>query len=254
MGPKPQRKTTKRPAGADSSRPAATSGEDSADNDQPSCQGPSGLSEDFESFVRVTLQKLVDGQRQLEEQLGASIEFNSERIVDLEKARDALEKTVEGLKSDLSAIKGQLERQQADINKQERFSRRNNFRLVGLEETKGENCTDLVRKVLMERFGWESEPQIERAHRDGRGKNGKPAHVLVKMLSYQSKVKVLKARRTALEGSSMYVLDDLTAADRQEKNKWQAEVKALYEQGTKLRFFAGKWRRGNGVSYDFKSK
>ena len=64
---------------------------------------------------------------------------------------------------------------------------------------------DLVRKVLMERFGWESEPQIERAQRDGWGKNGKLAHVLVKMLSYQSKEKVLKARSTALEGSSIHV-------------------------------------------------
>ena len=50
---------------------------------------------------------------------------------------------------------------------------------------------------------------------------------------------------------SMYILDDLTAVDRQEKLKWKSEVKTLYEQGTKLRFRAGKWRRGNGVPLDF---
>ena len=110
---------------------------------------------------------------------------------------------------------------------------------------------DRVKTILVGKFGWESEPQIERAHRDGRSRNGKPTHVLVKMLSYQSKVRVLKACRTALEGSSMYILDDLTAVDRQEKLKWKSEVKTLYEQGTKLRFRAGKWRRGNGIPSDF---
>lgn len=246
MGPK-RRGGAGHPA-AVVSRPTA-SGDEVPDPEPPS--RPGGLSEDFETFVRSTLEKLVKGQRQLEEQLGASIEFNSERILGLEKAKDILVVTVDGLKSDLSAVKAQRAQQQAEINKQERFSRRNNFRFLGVEESKDENCINLVKNTLIEKFGWDTEPLIERAHRNGRGKDGKPAHVLVKMLSYQDKMKVLKARRTALEDSPIYVLDDLTTTDRQEKLKWKSEVRTLYDQGTKLRFFAGKWRRGDGVPFTF---
>ena len=41
---------------------------------------------DFQAFVRSSLAKLVEGQQQMELNLAASIEFNSERIVKLEKS------------------------------------------------------------------------------------------------------------------------------------------------------------------------
>ena len=120
-----------------------------------------------------------------------------------------------------------------------------------MKETEGESCFDIIKNILVDKFGWDGAPQIERAHRDGLRKNGRSAHILVKMLSYQDTVRVLKARRTAMEGSPLYVLEDLTARDRMEKIKWKTEVKALYDRGTKLRFFAGRWRSGNGVPFDF---
>ena len=72
------------------------------------------------------------------------------------------------------------------------------------------------------------------------------------MLSFQDKVKVFRERHRALDGSSLYIRDDLTAQDRQEKARWKNEVKTLYEQGTKLRFSTGRWRTSKGVPYEFK--
>ena len=123
--------------------------------------------------------------------------------------------------------------------------------MIGVEESTNENCIEIVKTILEDKFDFEGEPCIERAHRDGRGKYGKPAHMLIKMLSYQSKVTIMKSHRTALTDSPMYILDDLTAADRKEKWKWKVEVKALYDQGTKLRFFAGKWRHRDGGPFAF---
>ena len=145
----------------------------------------------------------MEGQRQLEAQLGASIEFNSERISGLEKAKEVTENNVKDLHVRVFALQEQLDRQQADINKQERFSRRNHFRVVGVKETEGESCFDIIKNILVDKFGWDGAPQIERAHRDGLRKNGRSAHILVKMLSYQDTVRVLKARRTAMEGSPL---------------------------------------------------
>eukprot|EP00058_Branchiostoma_floridae_P027930 XP_002613421.1 hypothetical protein BRAFLDRAFT_93791 [Branchiostoma floridae] len=50
----------------------------------------------------------------------------------------------------------------------ERFSRRNNFRLVGVPVSSGENCINVVSEILKNDFNLES-ATIERAHRDGKG-------------------------------------------------------------------------------------
>ena len=112
MGPK-QRRGIKVPVSV-GPRPAS-SGEESPDADALRLPG---VSQDFEAFVRATLSKLVEGQRQLEAQLGASIEFNSERISGLEKAKEVTENNVKNLQVRVFAVQEQLDSQQADINKQ----------------------------------------------------------------------------------------------------------------------------------------
>lgn len=76
-------------------------------------------------------------------------------------------------------------------------------------------------------------------------------HILVKMLSFQDKVKIMKEARLKLLGTPYYVVDDLTPEDLKEKRKWKEELKQLYDSGTKLRFVAGKWRAGEGIVYQF---
>ena len=228
--------------------PTASPGDDS---DEASGRNGCSSFHDFEDFVRATLTKLVDGQKQLEDRLAASIEFNSERISDLEKAREGLEREVHDLKAELSSVKAVLEKHSIEINKQERFSRRNNFRVVAVSRTQGENCMQKIADMLTTRFGWAETPMIERAHRDGPDRYGRPAHILVKMLRYQDKLKVMREHRKALEGTPMFILDDLTAMDRIEKQRWKKEVKDLYENDIKLRFSAGRWRNTKGVAFEF---
>ena len=105
--------------------------------------------------------------------------------------------------------------------------------------------------ILVTNFSWSDTPKIERAHRDGPDKQGRPAHLLVKMLNCQDKLKVMREHRKALEGTPMFILDDLTAMDRREKLRWKTEVKALYEKDMKLRFSASRWRNNNGIPFDF---
>ena len=70
---------------------------------------------------------------------------------------------------------------EARANKLERFSWRNNFRIVGFPETAGENSVEIVHKILQDKFGMET-AEIERAHRDGRRIAGKSLHIIVKIL------------------------------------------------------------------------
>ena len=146
-----------------------------------------------------------------------------------------------------------LEELKNKCNKLERFSRRNNIRIIGRKVGKGENCISTVDKILHEKFGL-THVKIERAHPDGPTKNspdGTPQHILVKLNSYQDKVSIMKVARTKLKAENFYFTDDLTGADLQEKRKWRENVKQAYEQGVKCRFYNGYWRDGKGKPVTF---
>ena len=207
----------------------------------------------FELFVRRKLIQIALGQSKIEERLGEAIDFNSGRIKELEETSNNHKKELTDLKEEVTALKQKLDRQTQDINKNERFSRCNNFRIVGVAKEDEENCMEIVKQLLCDKFDWNEEnpPKIERAHRDGR-QNARP-HILVKMLSYQDKVAIMKSAREKMKDSTSYILDDLTYDDLKEKKKWKDEVKALYDNGVKLKFVAGKWRTREGAIYKFQA-
>ena len=63
----------------------------------------------------------------------------------------------------------------------------------------------------------------------------------------------MKSAREKMKDSTSYILDDLTYDDLKEKKKWKDEVKALYDNGVKLKFVAGKWRTREGAIYNFQA-
>ena len=208
----------------------------------------------FEHMIKKAVDSLLESVQKVESKL----EIESSRIDELEKKNAELEKKnanlvkkTKEIEKEIEDIKITLSRHTSDANKAERFSRRNNFRIVGIPEAKGNEREDgpkLVENVIRENFGMDV--KVERAHRDGM-KADRPRHILVKMLSYRDKVEIMKNARKNLESKPFYIINDLTKADLEEKKKWRKEVKELYSNGTKLRFFAGKWRTSNGVPHNF---
>ncbi|KAI8511746.1 hypothetical protein Bbelb_108460 [Branchiostoma belcheri] len=208
---------------------------------------------EFERFVRDALKDLLKGQCDLktkvesfEASVNNSLEHIFERVEKLETKNETLETKT---KQQESVVEQLVEK----CNTLERFSRRNNFRIVGVPVSRGENCIYVVSEILKNDFNLES-ATIERAHRDGKGFRGKPPHILTKMLSYRDKVAVMIKAKNALREKDYYVVDDLTKDDLREKKKWKTEVAAAYSRGEKCRFFAGKWRGGDGVPIKFSDK
>ncbi|KAJ8018445.1 LINE-1 retrotransposable element ORF1 protein [Holothuria leucospilota] len=178
----------------------------------------------------------------IEKEFGKAVEFLSKRVDQLEKQDKLLEKKVEELE--------RVNHEQADlINVQERFSRRSNLRIVGYPAAEGENCIEIAKSVL-EEVGV-TNPKIERAHRDGRLHPTRPRHLLVKLSFYQDKITALKYQREKLNSKDYFLTDDLTRVDLQEKRKWRRQVSQLFQEGTRLRFTAGKWRDRSGKPYPF---
>ena len=208
--------------------------------------------ERFERMIKTAVESFISKLTELERNIGASLEFERERIDQLQVNQSELEEKLEKMEKEMEEMKARVSQNAAAANKSERFLRRNNVRLVGMKEApqgQREECVDIVEKVLQEKF--ELTCKVERAHRDGRRSEGKPRHILFKLLSYRQKVDVMKRAREVLKDEPYFLIDDLTPSDLQEKQKYVRQVQELYKQGTKLRFFAGKWRQSGGVPYKF---
>lgn len=204
-----------------------------------------------------TLNATIDrAMKNISRELNAIKEDFNKAIADLRLSVDDLKRETKTLKEQCKNLTDRVRileedktRHESLINKQERFSRRNNLRLVGVPTTEGEDCMAIAREILAE--AGVPNCQVERAHRDGRVVNGRDRHLLVKLSFYQDKVTTLKNARRALADKPYYIVEDLTKADLQEKRRWKDQVQALYQSGTKLRFTAGLWRGSDGKPYQF---
>ena len=92
---------------------------------------------------------------------------------------------------------------------------------------------------------------IDIAHRTGRYVPNKSKQIIVKLSSIEDKHNIMKNSKRMLSGQPCYIVDDLTQQDLKENRKWLPNITTLYENGTKLRFSAGKWRKTQGIPYSF---
>lgn len=207
--------------------------------------------------------------RKLTDTLDNSIELI---YAELQKIRKEFGKAIEKNTKDIKGLKAEnvdfrdrcqsLERKVADIsktqmdqlkqiNKQERFSRRNNLRIVGKDSSPNEDCLKIASEVFT-KVGVQ-DCVVERAHRDGRQMEHRSRHILVKVAHFQDKVSILKNARPALRSEDYYIIDDLTKADLMEKRKWLPKVNDLFRSGVRLHFSGGCWRAQGGKPYEFTS-
>ena len=206
----------------------------------------------FQTMIRSAMDTLLENIQRVEKELEKTVEFQSQRIDELEKAKKSQDKTIKSMELEVNQLRGRVSHLEEEINKNERFSRRNNFRIVGIKEAEDptqENCVSMVEGILHDKFGMQV--KVERAHRDGTKRDNRPRHILVKTLSYRDKTQIMKSARDKLKNTGYFIVDDLTKKDLGEKRKWAEKVKALYSGGTKLRFYAGKWRGNAGEPFKF---
>ena len=82
------------------------------------------------------------------------------------------------------------------------------MRIYGFPEEKGENCYNIVSKFCKEDLKC-AVHEIDRTHRIGRTRSDlSPRAIIVKLLSYQAKAKVLKLRQN-LKGRNLFVKEIL---------------------------------------------
>ena len=97
----------------------------------------------------------------------------------------------------------------------ERFSRKNNQRIVGVPYVKDENCIKLSKNILKSVVN--KDIAIVNTHRTESNSNNKDKHIIVKVFSNDDKTRIVKNSKKVLQGKGYYLCDDLTQHDLKEE-------------------------------------
>ena len=93
------------------------------------------ISEIFVNHPSMKLLKVISRElKSIEENFGKAIEFESRRISSLEKENNELKTMCNDLQKRVNSLENSMEKHREAVNKQERFSRRTNIRIVGYPE------------------------------------------------------------------------------------------------------------------------
>lgn len=147
------------------------------------------------------------------------------KIVKMENNIENLEKDVETLREKLASTNKELRESKQVLhkteivsreamklsNQNEQYSRKYNFKIVGVTENDEENTWKLVKKFLKEKANVELDDQeIIAAHRIP-GRKDQPRPIIVKVLNTNIKARVMKKRSDVKKlGHGMKLVDDVT--------------------------------------------
>lgn len=196
---------------------------------------PAADKEEMESAaIEACLSKLLSGDQLLDklvaklaprletiiaDAVAKSLTAVLERVTELEKEVDHLQKAVQELNS----------RWKCRTDELEQYQRRNNLRVFGISETAKEDTDKLVIALFKEKLGVDiPECRLDRSHRLGKirvpepGQKKRPRPIIVRFTSYRDRRQVFTSKKK-WKDSGFSIQEDLTS-DRQELLKRAAEV------------------------------
>lgn len=175
--------------------------------------------------------------------LAVRLEEQEARVLELEVQVKAQASEIEQLKKAKESTHDAAGILDSKLDALDQYSRRNNVRIHGMEETVGESTEEVVCKVA-QRMGLKlTQSDIDLTHRLGPGT--KPAggdkpdrSIIVKFSSYRTRALFIGARMK-LKGSGIYVNEDLTARKQKLFHAVRHCKKAVKAWSIDGRIFAG---------------
>ena len=129
--------------------------------------------ERFERMISGAVDSFLGKLHQLEQNLGASLEFEHKRVNELVENQNGMKNQIKSMEKEIAELRQEVERNKMATNKSERFSRRNNVRVVGVPEAPQgtrEDPVAIVEEIFHSKF--KVKTKVERAHRDGKKVDG----------------------------------------------------------------------------------
>nr|XP_006825695.1 PREDICTED: LINE-1 type transposase domain-containing protein 1-like [Saccoglossus kowalevskii] len=208
----------------------------------------------------------VDGVSETVNSILAEQKAITARVVSVEKRVDELEngttfidKEVTNVKSRLAELEkhvGQLHRELSVANEKitsngnaqlnlERYSRNYNLRFGGIPEQSGEDCENVIRSLIKDKFSI-PDIAIDNAHRtlvvskSRDSSRTSPRHIIVKFPLRLQRRKILSMRQEVLKNTSILVQVDLCPADYNIKRSYRDVMNIAYKDGKRVRFHNGR--------------
>ena len=211
------------------------------------------LSDELKDFQRNTNERLLkiesimskvdemDGIKSKQQELEGDVEsikeslnfvnINTEEVENLRKSNEELKEKVEHL---------------------ERYSRDFNTRILGVNETQGEDCLAITMDFISSLGFEDTAAEVENAHRTGKKRDNKPKHIIAKLYSRPFKKKIIQVSKSedgkvTLGGAR--IVEDFSPGDFETRKKALPLMKKAYDEGKKVRFTRGKlWVDGREIS------
>ncbi|KAL0146668.1 hypothetical protein M9458_058008 [Cirrhinus mrigala] len=204
------------------------------------------LTELQDNIVRLVAEKIKENA----DNLANLIKKNADTIEALKESSEFLFNEVQDMKKEITAVKKKSDDQQKIItdvedrlNEMERYHRRWNLRLYGLQEQEGEDVKQRVIdicKTVIQDPGEDLRLQIDISHRIGRKEDGKTRPVITRFTSRSTKERVWKCAKNSefLKNKKLKFGEDLTTKDKESRMRLWPQIEEARKQGKKA-FFVG---------------
>ncbi|XP_065683504.1 protein unc-13 homolog C-like [Hydra vulgaris] len=188
-----------------------------------------------------TVLDIISGNLKILNERLDKLETNAkENIIKIKKVEKEIEEISDSINFNESIIDKKIEYNSKQLEKElieneilkekhrklENRSRRNNLRIDGLYEDEKETWGQTEEKVYLffkQKLGVE-DIEIERAHRTGQKKNGKPRTIVLNLQRYEDKVKILKELHR-IKGTNIFVNEDFSLETVAIRKKLFTDVK-----------------------------
>ena len=114
----------------------------------------------------------------------------------------------------MTALKSTIRSLEASNDDLEQYQRRNSLRISGIPEQDDENCMEIALKMANDTLKLDPPLEvrdIDRTHRSGQRKQGKPKQILVKFAIYHQRRRFYEARKSIYtSGNTIFINEDLT--------------------------------------------
>lgn len=183
-------------------------------------------------------QEIKLNNKRFEDEIGElkhSLEYTQQQLETTLKQKDeqikALDGKIDRVAITTSANKDTRELQRKLIDLEDRC-RRSNLRIDGIEESDGERWSDCENKVK-ELFSQNLQVhgvEIERVHRVGEKKQDRHRTIVMKLLKYKDKERIMKNVKK-LKGTEIYINEDFSAETLQKRKELWKKVKQFRDEG-----------------------
>ena len=191
---------------------------------------PKGETEINEKLERILAEmgKMAAETKALREEVAGLREANAEFVKELERKNTRITR----LEEDLKEAKETERRTASRLNDMENYNRRNNIRVFGIEEKKGEDCEEVLLEMLRRKMNINLKNEdLEAVHRVGGERTGGKRAIIARFVNRKNSEKILRNRKV-LKNTGIGIAEDLSQASYRLQLRAR-EVKGLLDCWTK---------------------